>query len=227
LLGVLCRLRSQQLARQFNIRLEERGRERTRIAQDLHDTLLQNIAGLCLQISGLAKVVIAYPESAQGRLQGLREQGEECLREARRAVWNLRSLESESLDLATELRESGERLTSQTPARFVFLVEGEPRRLALDVREQVLRIGTEAIANSVRHADATAIEARISFEANRIRLRISDDGLGFTVDCASAPGHFGLTTMRERAQEIGASIVISSETECGTSIEVTVPFRTQ
>jgi len=222
--GALYQLRLRQLARQFNVRLEERGRERTRIAQDLHDTLLQNIAGLCLQIGGLAKVVIAHPESAQARLQGLREQGEECQREARRVVWNLRSLESESVDLATEMRGSGERLTSQTPVRFIFRVEGEPRRVALELREQILRIGTEAIANSVRHAHAETIEARISFEGNRIRLRISDDGRGFAVDGAAAPGHFGLTTMRERAQQIGASIVISSEPECGTSIEVTVPL---
>ena len=223
-LGALYQLRLRQLARQFNVRLEERGRERTRIAQELHDTLLQNIAGICLQIGGLSKVVTAHPQSAQARLKELRQQGEVCLREARQAVWNIRSLESESFDLATELRESGERLTSQTPARFIFRVEGEPRRIALDLREQVLRIGTEAIANSVRHAHAGAIEARISFDAKGMHLRISDDGRGFTVDGASAPGHFGLTTMRERAQEIGASIVISSEPERGASVEVTIPL---
>ncbi|MCU1237384.1 MAG: integral rane sensor signal transduction histidine kinase [Candidatus Solibacter sp.] len=222
LLLACYRLRSRQLARQFNVRLEERVRERTRIAQELHDTLLQNIAGLCLQIGGLSKVLAVAPASAQARLKGLRQQGEECLREARQAVWNLRSLESESLDLTTELRESGERLTAQTPTRLIFCVEGEPRRFALNLREQVLRIGTEAIANSVRHARASTIEVRISFEAKGMRLRISDDGRGFTVDGASAPGHFGLTTMRERAQEIGAAIVISSAPERGTSIEVTV-----
>jgi signal transduction histidine kinase len=222
LLGALYHLRLRKLARQFNIRLEERGRERTRIAQELHDTLLQNIAGLCLQIGGLSKIVTAAPESAQARLKGLRQQGEECLREARKAVWNIRSLESESLDLATELRESGERLTSQTSTRFIFCVDGEPRRIALDVREQVLRIGTEAIANSVRHAHADAIEVQLSFEARGMRLRISDNGRGFTVDGASAPGHFGLATMRERTQEIGASIAISSEPERGTCIEVAI-----
>jgi signal transduction histidine kinase/ligand-binding sensor domain-containing protein len=224
LLGALYQLRLRQLARRFDIRLEERVRERTRIAQDLHDTLLQNIAGLCLQIGGLSKAVTAAPESAQARLKGLRQQGEECLREARKAVWNIRSLESESRDLATELRQSGERLTSQTSTRFIFCVEGEPRRIALDVREQVLRIGTEAIANSVRHAHADAIEVQLSFEARGMRLRISDDGRGFAVDGASAPGHFGLTTMRERTQEIGASIAISSEPERGTCIEVAIPL---
>jgi ligand-binding sensor domain-containing protein/signal transduction histidine kinase len=219
----LHRYRLRVIARQFNIRLEDRLRERTRIAQDLHDTLLQNIAGLCLQIGGLSKVITAAPESAQVRLKGLRLQGQECLREARQAVWDIRSLESERLDLAAELRVSGERLTSQTPARFIFCVDGEPRRIAPELREQLLRIGTEAIANSVGHAYADAIEVRIGFETKRISLRISDDGRGFTVDGASAPGHFGLTTMRERAQAIGASIVISSEPERGTSIEVTVP----
>jgi ligand-binding sensor domain-containing protein len=218
------RLRSRQLGRQFNVGLEARVRERTRIAQDLHDTLLQNIAGLCLQIGGLSKVITADPQSVQARLKGLRQQGEECLREARQAVWNIRSIESEHLDLSTELREAGERLTSQTSARLIFLVEGEPGRVALNLREQVLRIGTEAIANSARHARADTIEVRISFEAQRIRLRISDNGRGFAVNRASDPGHFGLTTMRERAQGIGASIVISSEPERGTSVEVNVPL---
>jgi ligand-binding sensor domain-containing protein/two-component sensor histidine kinase len=223
ILGVYF-LRLRQMAGQLNIRFEERLRERTRIARDLHDTLLQNITGLSLQISGLSKIVTA-PELAKDRLQGLKSQAEECLREARAAVWNLHSLESENLDLATELKESGERLSAGKAAQFSLCVEGEPRCLPLDLREHLLRIGREAIANSARHAKAEQIEVRLTFETNAIRLQISDNGQGFNLDDASAlPGHFGLTTMRERAEQIRASIVISSEIRCGTCIEVTVPY---
>jgi signal transduction histidine kinase len=220
----LYQYRLRVIARQFDIRIEERIAERTRISRDLHDTILQNIAGLCLQIGGLSKVITAAPESAQARLKGLKQQGEECLREARRAVWNIRSVEFENLDLAAELRAAGERLTAQTSTRFVFDVQGEPRRIAPDLRGQIFRIGMEALANSVRHARAEAIELRIGFGVKEMRLLVSDNGRGFAVADAPAAGHFGLTAMRERAQKIGASIEISSEPERGTSVEVTTPL---
>jgi signal transduction histidine kinase/ligand-binding sensor domain-containing protein len=219
------RLRVGQVARQLDQRFKERLRERTRIAQDLHDTLLQNIAGLCLQIGGLSKVVVASPESARERLKDLRQQGEDCLREARQAVWNIRSLESENVDLATELQESVQRLTAETPVRFHFRVEGEARPIVPDLREHLLRIGREAIINAVRHAHAGHIEVQMVFEAKSIRLRIVDDGCGFDMEKASElSGHFGLTTMRERAREINAAIAISSQSNHGTSIEVKVPL---
>jgi signal transduction histidine kinase len=219
------RLRVGQVARQFDQRFKERLRERTRIAQDLHDTLLQNIAGLCLQIGGLSKVVVASPESAKERLKDLRQQGEECLREARQAVWNIRSLESENVDLATELRESVRRLTAGTSVRFHFWVEGEARPIVTHLREHLLRIGREAIINAVRHAHAGHIEVQMVFEAKSIRLRIADDGCGFDMEkAAELSGHFGLTTMRERAREINAAIAISSKSNHGTSIEVKVPL---
>lgn len=208
------------MERGLDLAFQERLRERTRIAQELHDTLLQNIAGLCLQIGGLAKFVVATPETAGERLKELRRQGEQCLREARQAVWNIRS---ENLDLAMALRETGNRLTAGTNCTFVLREEGEPRRLSLDLREQLLRIGQEALANAVRHAGAGSIDALLRFQKKELQLRISDDGHGFDMDKAGALNrHFGLITMRERAKTIGAAILISSKTNSGTSIEVTV-----
>jgi signal transduction histidine kinase len=216
----IYRLRLAAVARRLDLAFQERLRERTRIAQELHDTLLQNIAGLCLQIGGLAKVVVTAPESAGERLKELRRQGEQCLREARQAVWNIRS---ENLDLAMSLRETGKRLTAGTSCNFVLREEGEPRRLSLDLREQILRIGQEAIANAARHAEASSIDTQLRFQTKQLQLRISDDGRGFDIERAGAPtGHFGLITMRERAKAIGASIVIVSKIDSGTSIEVTV-----
>jgi signal transduction histidine kinase/ligand-binding sensor domain-containing protein len=221
----IYRLRVAAVARRLDLAFQERLRERTRIAQELHDTLLQNIAGLCLQIGGLAKVVVTAPESAGERLKELRRQGEQCLREARQAVWNIRS---ENLDLAMALRETGKRLTAGTRSNFVLREEGEPRRLSLDLKEQVLRIGQEAIANAVRHAEAGSIDTQLRFQKKQLQLRISDDGRGFDMEkldmerVGALTGHFGLITMRERAKAIGASIVISSKTNSGTSIEVTV-----
>jgi ligand-binding sensor domain-containing protein/signal transduction histidine kinase len=217
--------RVAQLSRQLDLRYKERLRERTRIAQDLHDTLLQNIAGLCLQIGGLSKVVVAMPELARERLKDLRQQGEECLREARQAVWNIRSLDSAENDLATELQDSVERLTAGTPVRGHFRLEGEARAIPLEYRDHLLRIGREAIINAVRHSQAKEVEVRMHFENDRLTLTVQDDGRGLGPNGAEAlTGHFGMTTMRERAQEMNAKLRVTSAPERGTSIGVTVRF---
>lgn len=219
------RLRVYQMARQLDLTFQERLRERTRIAQDLHDTLLQNIAGLCLQIGALSKVVAASPDSARERLRDLRRQGEECLREARQAVWDIRSLESNGIDLISKLRESGEQLTLGTRTRFDFHVVGPARECSQFLGEQLLRIGREAIINAVRHARAEKVDLLLKFEAGMLRLRISDNGCGFRLEeAASLSGHFGLTTMRERARKIGAEFDISTHPNEGTRVEISVTF---
>jgi signal transduction histidine kinase len=218
------RLRVAQLRRQLSLGYQERLRERTRIAQDLHDTLLQNIAGLCLQIGALYKVVTTAPDSAKERLSELRRQGEECLREARQAVWNIRSFESDRSDLISKLRESGKQLTEGTQTRFEFRVTGQSRDVPLFLNEQLLRIGCEAITNAVRHAEAGKIDVSVVFEARLLRLTIFDNGRGFKTEDAPPLGHFGLITMRERARKGGVRITISSELGKGTSVETTVPL---
>lgn len=196
--------------------------ERTRIARDLHDTLLQSLAGLALQIGGLSKAAIS--ESDKRKLQTLRTDAEECLREAREAVWNIRRVESESLDLASELKASGERLSAETASRIDFSMEGKHQRIPTELGEHLLRIGTEAMANAAHHARAGKIQVRLTYADDSIRLRIRDDGNGFKLhDPSSNPGHFGLRTMRERAEQIRASITIASELTRGTSVQVTVP----
>lgn len=220
----IYRFRVLQVARQMDMRYQERLRERTRIAQDLHDTLLQNIAGLCLQIGGLAKVISSSPEAAKRTLKELRQQSEECLREGRQAVWNIRSLETESVDVANELRQSIERLTAGTQVRCRFKVEGEPLPIAPTVQEHLLRIGREAIINAVRHANASEIQINIIFGTGAVTVRISDNGVGFELEQANRlTGHFGLVTMRERAREIKAQLSVSSEPGRGTAVELKLP----
>ena len=212
------------VARRFiELRVEAGINERTRIARELHDNLIQTVTGVALQIGGISKAVTA-PESAKQRLQDLRAQVEDCLREARQYVWDIRSPESESIDLVTALKESGEQLTVGKATRFELVVDGMPRPISTDVRQQLLRIGREAMGNAARHARATHIEARLRFERGAISLRISDDGCGFDTDeGARAPGHFGLATMRERAAQIHATIDVYSRVGQGTCIEVIVP----
>ena len=223
ILALLYRLRLKQLSAQFNMKVEERVGERTRIARDLHDTLLQNITGLSLQISGLVKTV-SGPEHVKERLQDLRRQADDCLREARQSVWDIRSPQSEVIDLAAELAESGKQFVAGKATRFDLLSDGNPRPLSGEVRQQVLRIGREAIANAVQHARASRIEALLIFRPHHVCLRVIDDGCGFDLSQAERlPGHFGLATMRERAARVQGSIKIRSNLGEGTSIEVTIP----
>ena len=219
--------RVRRLAEEFQVRLEERVGERTRIAQELHDTLLQNITGLSLQISGLAKRVSGN-EPLKAGLIDLRQQAEDCLREARQSVWDIRSPESESIDLAAEIAASGTQLTTGRNAQFSFRVEGQPCEVPANTRQQLLRIAREAITNSAQHAHASRIEARLSYKHDTVLLRISDNGHGFNVNEAQRlSGHFGLATMRERAARIQATLNIISSAEQGTMIEVVTPVSVE
>lgn len=222
LLIALYRFRLRQLAAQMNLRLEERVAERTRIARELHDTLIQEMNGLSLQIAALSKFVLS-PEIAKQRLAELKRQAEYCLREARQSVWDIRSADSSIVDLATTLRESGEQLCVVKTIGFALVSEGDQKPIAPSVRQQLLRIGREAIANAVQHAQATQIEVRLIFGKEVLYLKISDDGRGFDLTTPKAAGHFGLSTMRERADQIHAEIRISSTVGKGTCVLVTVP----
>jgi signal transduction histidine kinase len=219
--------RLKRLAEEFQVRLEERVGERTRIAQELHDTLLQNITGLALQISGLAKRVPG-PESLKASLIDLRQQAEDCLREARQSVWDIRSPESESIDLAAEIAASGTQLTAGRTTQFSFRVEGQPCEVPANTRQQLLRIAREAITNSAQHAQASRIEACLSYKHDAVVLRIADNGCGFNVSEAQRlSGHFGLATMRERAARIQATLTVISNAEQGTIIEVVTPVAVE
>ncbi|MGJ5813834.1 sensor histidine kinase [Paludibaculum fermentans] len=204
------------------ILIDERVGERTRVARELHDTLIQNITGLSLQIGGLTKVVTA-PETARERLASLKEQAEFCLREARQSVWDLRSADAEIGDLSASIRESGAQLTAGKSARFNFEVEGAPRPISQQIALQLLRIAREGISNAAQHARATEIEARLIFESRAIRLVISDNGCGFEGAAGERPGHFGLATMRERAAQVGGVTTVTSSPGRGTMIETAVP----
>jgi signal transduction histidine kinase len=158
------------------------------------------------------------------RLQDLRRQADDCLREARQSIWDIRSPASETIDVATELTESGKQFVAGKATRFDFASEGNPHPLSGEVRQQLLRIGREAIGNAAQHAGASHIEALLIFKAHHICLRVTDDGCGFDLSQAERlPGHFGLSTMRERAARVRGSIKIRSGLGQGTSIEVSVP----
>ena len=230
LLGALYRLRLRQVAWQFNIRLEERVAERTRIARELHDTLLQSFQGVLLKFSAVRFLLPPGADEAQKTLGKAIDQAEQAIADGRDAVQGLRSSTVPANDLARVISALGEELAGnqagQNPPAFSIDVEGVPQSLAPLLQDEVHRIAVETLRNAYRHAGARRIEVEISYGKRQFRLRVRDDGKGIdqnVVDAVGREGHFGLAGMRERAELVGGNLAIWSELDSGTEIELTIP----
>lgn len=230
LLWALYQLRLRQLERQFQVALEARVNERTRIARELHDTLLQSFNGLLLRFQTVSNLLPARPEEAKRRIDGVIEEGSNAITEGRDAVHELRSMGLPTVDLAQSVRKLAKELLSH-PASETSLevrVEGTPRDLIPVVRDEAYRIAAEALRNAIRHAAAQRIEVEIRYDQEHLQIRIRDDGRGIDADVIEkehAPGHWGLRGMRERVKLIGGSFEIWSKPGSGTEIELKVPAQ--
>ena len=230
MLGWLHRRRLQQVERQFNMRLEERLSERTRIARELHDTLLQSFQGLLLRFDAATKILPERPQEARARLESAIDRAEEAMTEGRDAVRGLRSSTVLTNDLALSINALGEELASgesnQNGAVFQVGVEGISQDLHPISRDEIYRIAGEAIRNAFKHAQARLIEVNIQFEERQFRLRVRDDGKGIDekfVNEDGRLGHYGLAGMRERAQLLGGKLTVWTELNRGTILELSVP----
>lgn len=213
--------RLRLVRRQFSMVLAERAR----LSREIHDTLLQSLVGVALQVDAISNTQDSSSSGARHQLVRIRRQVEAYIREARQSIWDLRSPVLETHDLHAALREFGKRATAGKPVRFATSVTGTPRQCSAKVENQLLRIGQEAITNAVRHADAKRIHLELRFDDRAVALRVSDDGRGF--DCASpaadADRHYGLATMRERAEELGGQFTLAAAVGRGTEVEAIVP----
>src|SRR4030095_4892515 len=205
-------LRARHLAMQFNRALETRVSERTRIARELHDTLLQSFQGLLLRFHSASKLLPAHPNEAKQRLASAIAQGADAITEGRDAVQGLRSSAFETNDLATSITAIAEELTSDTSATgspaIDLEVEGAPRNLNPVVRDEACRIAGEALRNAFRHSQARRISVELRYEKRNFSLRVRDDGKGIAEDTIKQQpaGRFGLLGMRERADIVGGRL---------------------
>ena len=210
--------------------LEVRVNERTRIARELHDTLLQSFHGLLLRFQTASSLLPSRPEEAREILEKAINAATQAIIEGRDAVQALRSSTAETNDLATAIKTVGEELMAResnsiSPAVRVE-IEGKPRNLHPIRRDEVHRIAAEALGNAFRHAQAQNIEVEIRYEEKQFRLRIRDDGKGIDPEVLSAggrDGHFGLRSMKERAEVTDGKLEIWSRRGSGTEIELTIP----
>lgn len=200
-------------------------KERARLSREVHDTLLQSMFGVALECDALQSTAPPHELELRERLRRLRRRVEADIREARQSIWNLRSPRLEEQDLASALREVGHQLLESTGVRFRFELDGTPRNTASDINEQLMRIGSEAIANVVRHADASEVVVNLSYHATGVTLTVSDDGRGFEAMSPAPHGHIGLTTMRERATLVGGTLRVETHPGAGTTVIAAVPSK--
>jgi len=222
------RYRLYHLTQQFNVRLEERVGERTRIARELHDTLLQSFQGLLLRFQAATNLLPARPEEAKRGFESAIDQAASAITESRDAVQGLRSSTVVSNDLALAISTLGEDLArgETNGAKLEVEVEGTPQRLHPILRDETYRIAGEAMRNAFKHANAKQIEVEIRYDKRQLRVRVRDDGKGIDakyLNEAERPGHYGLRGMRERADLLGGKLTVWSELESGTEIELRIP----
>lgn len=230
ILWALYQLRLQQLHRQFDIGLEARVNERTRIARDLHDTLLQSLHGLMFEFQAVRNMFHRRPEEALEALDGAITGTERAITESQVAIEGLRDAKVAESDLAQLLRATGEELLESRSAdhdapTFGLTVEGERRTLVPTIRDEVYRIAREVLRNAFRHAHARRIEAEILYDEHQFRLRVRDDGKGMdpqVLEKGGRAGHWGLPGVRERAQQMGAKLDLWGEAGTGTEVQLTV-----
>jgi signal transduction histidine kinase/ligand-binding sensor domain-containing protein len=217
------RLRLHKIRAQMNERFHERVEERTRIARDLHDTLLQSFQGLMLRLQAVHELM---PDgTAKKQLQQTLKRADQAITEGRSAVYDLRSSTTATNDFPQAVRALGTELSTESPVAFRLAVEGRPRESQPIIRDELYRITREALRNAFDHARAHRIEVEISYGERLFRLRIRDDGEGIPPEVLTQgrPGHYGLNGMRERAEQIGAKFVIwNGAAEAGTEIELTL-----
>jgi len=178
-----------------------------------------------VQLEVVARTMPSGAELASSHLNRGRMLVRRGIAEARRYVWDLRSQALDHNDLPAALSDTARRLTADTEVQAQVEVNGTFRPLSELVEGNLLRIGQEAINNAVKHAQAERILINLKFDAGRVQLSVQDDGRGFDQESKGGPGegHFGLTSMRERAEQIGGTLSIRSNGS-GTEVIVEVPI---
>jgi ligand-binding sensor domain-containing protein/signal transduction histidine kinase len=220
--------RMQSLTSRLNLRFETRLAERTRIAQELHDTLLQGFLSASMQLH-VATKSLPGDSPARQKLTGTLQLMRQVIDEGRNTVRGLRSGSLATINLEDAFsgisQEMDQIVNSDVRTGFRVIVEGTRHPLRPLIRDDIYRIGREAVINAFRHAGAKNIEVELRYSPRELRVLVRDDGCGIEPDILKSgrDGHWGLPGMRERAEQVGARLHVYSRAAGGTEVELAVP----
>jgi len=198
--------------------------ERSRIARELHDTLMQGFSGVTMQMQALSARL--SPSDERLTLDEIIRDAANCLRDARRSVAGLRQHSSHESGLAVTISQAARQLTETGDVRLNLTLKNIPRTVPVDIEYNLLRIAQESVANAVKHAAARTIHVTLNGGGGHIFLSIEDDGIGFAPfeGPVARFGHYGIIGMKERATQIGATFRIDTEQGRGTTVSVRLPL---
>jgi signal transduction histidine kinase len=201
--------------------------ERTRLAREIHDTLLQGVTGIALQLGVVLPQVRTSPDAAAAALQRIIDLAVATSREARQAVWDMRPATLDKNDFLRAVEATALRVAADAPFPVGVSVAGLVRPLRLQHQSVALRVVQEAVANAVQHAHAHYLQLRVTYGARQLQVAVVDDGRGFVVeeDFRSYQGHWGLLGMHERASGLGGALTVESAPGSGTTVTLVLPYR--
>lgn len=221
---LLYRVRMRRLTRLLSIRFEERLAERTRIAQDLHDTLLQGIFGASIHFDVANKRLPSDSPAKQAMQRGI-ELLAQVSKDGRNTLLALRARQAHDNDLAEAVSQLRNEFALSANLDFHVITQGEPQALRPLLRDEVYLIAREAVFNAFRHAHARSIEVEINYVSGDLRLVVRDDGCGIDAEFLKSgrEGHWGLANMRDRAERVGGKFEVLSRLNSGTVVQLWIP----
>jgi len=229
LLWAAYQFRVRRIAYEFDLRLDERVNERTRVARELHDTLLQTFHGVLFRFQAAANMLPERPAEAKEQFESAIDRAAQAITEGRDAIQDLRASTVVTNDLAVAITTLGDELSgsaaNENGTVAHVAVQGTTRALHPILRDDVYRIAGEALRNAFRHAHAHRIEVDITYDDGQFRLQVRDDGKGIdpAVLVDQRRGHFGLPGLRERAELVGGRLEVWSEVGAGTEVDLRIP----
>ena len=226
--SLLRRLRAfgQENEERSHFLTDERRAERNRIARELHDTLLQGLQGVLLEME-LFSQTSAFTEDQRKRATQIEQRLRGMVISGRDAICSLRSPAREK-DWMTVIVDMGDRLSEESKIAFSLSMNGTPWRLKPKVRSEVLAIVREGMRNAFEHSRANQIRVILSYAKRGLRISIRDNGIGLCkqqVEDRQKEGHWGIAGMRERSDQVGARLTITSQLSVGTMVSFFMPRR--
>jgi signal transduction histidine kinase len=218
------RLRLRHATKTMNLRFEERLAERMRVAQELHDTLLQGVISASMQLD-VAVDRMPADSPAQPALRHVLQIMGQVIDEGRNTLRGLRSSTESAPDVELAFMRIPKELGFDHKTAYRVVTEGTPRPLQAIVHDEIYSIGREALVNAFRHSGASSIEVELEYAVNGLRVLVRDNGCGIKPEMLrlGREGHWGLSGMRERAEKIGAKLRVMSGASAGTEVVLFVP----